>query len=537
MRRYNLHILGVSECRWTGSGKMKTDTGETVLYSGREDNHHFEGVAIILKKGTEKVLIEWKPVNSRLITAKLKGVHTNMTLIQCYAPTNDSDEAAKDTFYEQLQAEVRLVPRHDLLVVMGDLNAKVGNNNTDMDRIIGEHGCGTINDNGERLVELCAAYNLVVGGTLFPHQDIHKLTWCSPNGRDKNQIDHLMINGTWRRSLLDVKVKRGADVGSDHHLVTANIKMKLRSTGRKTLVPTRYDIEKLQDHKVKNAVILQLKNKFQALTDNPDIVPSETTEVNTKWDQIRTIYETTSQDCLGFKQGKKMKKWITPGTWKVIEERRHMNKKILDTKSERLQERHKAAYRVLDKNVKRMARADKRAYMEDLAKQAEEAAEKGEQGKIYKITREICGKFRSNNDVHIKDKNGRLLTTENEQKARWAEHFQEVLNRPAPDEEAIIIEALEDLEINTNLPERQEIITAIKALKNGKSPGQDNLNAELFKVDPELAAEILQSLFTSIWKGKIIPDDWTKGIIIKLAKKGALSDCNNWRDSASICEF
>ncbi|CAG2244268.1 unnamed protein product [Mytilus edulis] len=152
--------------------------------------------------------------------------------------------------------------------------------------------------------------------------------------------------------------------------------MKLRSTGRKTLVPTRYDIEKLQDHKVKNAFILQLKNKFQALTDNPDIVPSETTEVNTKWDQIRTIYETTSQDCLGFKQGKKMKKWITPGTWKVIEERRHMNKKILDTKSERLQERHKAAYRVLDKNVKRMARADKRAYMEDLAKQAEEAAEK-----------------------------------------------------------------------------------------------------------------------------------------------------------------
>ena len=69
-----------------------------------------------------KGLIEWKLVNSRLITATLKGVHTNMTLIQCYAPTNDSDE---------VQAEVRSVPRHDLLVVMGDLNANVGNNNTE----------------------------------------------------------------------------------------------------------------------------------------------------------------------------------------------------------------------------------------------------------------------------------------------------------------------------------------------------------------------------------------------------------------------
>ncbi|XP_071150225.1 uncharacterized protein [Mytilus edulis] len=187
-----------------------------------------------------------------------------------------------------------------------------------------------------------------------------------------------MINSTWRRSLLDVKVKRGADVGSDHHLVHANIEMKLRSTGRKTLVPTRYDIEKVQDHKVKNAFILQLKNKFQALTGNPDMIPSESTEVN--WDKIRTIFETTSQDCLGFKQGKKMKKWITQDTWKVIEERRHMNKKILDTKSERLQERHKTSCRVLDKNVKRKAREDKRACIEDLAKQAEEAAEKGEQG-------------------------------------------------------------------------------------------------------------------------------------------------------------
>ena len=49
MNRYKLHILGVSESRWTGSGRQRTGTGETVLYSGRDDNMHFEGVAIILK--------------------------------------------------------------------------------------------------------------------------------------------------------------------------------------------------------------------------------------------------------------------------------------------------------------------------------------------------------------------------------------------------------------------------------------------------------------------------------------------------------
>ena len=51
MKRYKLDILGVSESRRTKSERMKTTTGETVLYSGREDDLHHEGVAIIIKKG------------------------------------------------------------------------------------------------------------------------------------------------------------------------------------------------------------------------------------------------------------------------------------------------------------------------------------------------------------------------------------------------------------------------------------------------------------------------------------------------------
>ena len=82
MRRYNLHVLGVSESRWTGTGRLKAVSGETVLYSGRDDELHREGVAIILKKGADRSLLEWKPINSRLIKARLKGKQNNLTLIQ-----------------------------------------------------------------------------------------------------------------------------------------------------------------------------------------------------------------------------------------------------------------------------------------------------------------------------------------------------------------------------------------------------------------------------------------------------------------------
>lgn len=77
---------------------------------------------------------------------------------------------------------------------------------TTMERVMGKFGCGTMNENGERVANLCEEHNLVVGGTIFPHKQIHKLTLRSPNGRDGNQIDHILINNKWRRSLIDVRV-------------------------------------------------------------------------------------------------------------------------------------------------------------------------------------------------------------------------------------------------------------------------------------------------------------------------------------------
>ena len=98
------------------------------------------------------------------------------------ALTNDAMDEEKDEFYNQLQDTVSSCNRNDMIVVMRDLNANVDNNNTNREEVMGKFGVGVMNENGERLCD-CSANGFIITGTIFPHKDIHKLTWRSPDGR------------------------------------------------------------------------------------------------------------------------------------------------------------------------------------------------------------------------------------------------------------------------------------------------------------------------------------------------------------------
>ena len=127
---YNLDILGVSQVRWTGTGKRRLASGHTIVFSGRSDDQHSEGVALLLNRKTEKALLEWKPFGSRLLKARFHSKYTKLSVLVCYAPTEDVNAEVKDAFYDQLQSAVGSVHAHDMLLILGDLNAKVGSDNT-----------------------------------------------------------------------------------------------------------------------------------------------------------------------------------------------------------------------------------------------------------------------------------------------------------------------------------------------------------------------------------------------------------------------
>ena len=98
MRRYQLEVMGISECRWMECGKVITREGEVILYSGSMEKHE-HGVAIILSKNAAQSLMSWEPVSERIVTARLYSKFVKTTIVQAYATQNGSADEVKDKFY------------------------------------------------------------------------------------------------------------------------------------------------------------------------------------------------------------------------------------------------------------------------------------------------------------------------------------------------------------------------------------------------------------------------------------------------------
>ena len=331
-------------------------TGESIIFSGRDDTQHREGVGIIMTREVEKTLLDWKPVNERIIAARFFSKFVKMSVIQVYAPTNEATDEDKESFYEQLQATLDKAPKHDLVVVMGDLNAKVGDSNEGCEDIMEKHGTGAINDKGDRIVRFAAFNNLVITGTIFPHCIGHKQIWTSPDGLTQNQIDHILISRQHRTPDLDTRAMRGADVASDHHLVKTKLRLKLkRHRIKKTPNRKRFNTVKLQELETRNQFSLTLRNKFDLL----QVLKDDEETAEHIWQGVQRAYTETAKDVLGYSDDIQ-KPWMSKNSWKFIVERKAVKKRIDGAKSQRIKEKLRENYRSKDREVKKSVRRDKR---------------------------------------------------------------------------------------------------------------------------------------------------------------------------------
>ena len=233
---------------------------------------------------------------------------------------------------------------------------------------------------------------------------------------------------------------------------------------------------------------------------------------------MKTCVNETAEEVIGKTRRTRKEQWITQDSWKLIDERKEAKCKC--DQSVQANEEELNPFASLDKKVKKRCKKDKKAFIEKKETKAKEAAKRNDSKTQFKIVKKLTG-VNSNNTVPIKDKQGKVVSSSVEQIQRWVEHFREVLNQPAPPSFLNFdnYEVMHPLEVNTDKIRITETSKAIKILKNIKAPGIDNITPELLKHGgPDIAQELLLSI--QLWNSVNIPNEWRKGKIVRLPKKG-----------------
>ena len=194
-------------------------------------------------------------------------------------------------------------------------------------------------------------------------------------------------------------------------------------------------------------------------------------------------------------------------------------------------------YRQLCREVKKATKQDKQRWIEQQCAFIESCHGNKKSREAYKTVRQLTGGYKRK-EVGIKDKNGNKLTKEQDIRNRWTEYAKDIYK----DRETHNATTLSNLQ-NRYTAERimveddilrAEVEKAIRQLKDKKSPGFDEIPAELIKCGGEKSIDAIHRLCNMVWHQEVWPSSWTKSVLITIPKKGDLTDCANYRTIALI---
>jgi len=163
------------------------------------------------------------------------------------------------------------------------------------------------NGNGYKLVQFATATDMIIAGIIFTHNNIHKVTWRSPDGDTMNQTDHILIQKKHSSNLKDVRRKQGVNVDSDHYLVMAKIQARI-STNKmhKGQRVWKYNVQSLENKEVQQAF------RSKIMEFNESTYPDEESQkgIEKQWSICEKIMKEAAESSIGMQGPPQRNDWF-----------------------------------------------------------------------------------------------------------------------------------------------------------------------------------------------------------------------------------
>ena len=523
-----IDVLALCETKMKGKGEK--DFGEVKGRISGIERGRAKGVALLPSERMLENVIEWEEALSRLMWVRVKLGKERWAFVSAYGPGCERSEEEIEEFWSMLTACVDSLNIKNHVVVLGDLNARVGNER--IDGVVGGHGVPGRNESGNRLINMCMESEMMIGNSVFKKKWKYKYTWIRQERgiiTERALMDYVLIRRRMIGRLKDVHVFKGVTAGvSDHFLV----QMKL-------IVAKEWGSKSKRDNSKRVAVKVEELHKEEKERDYQEKVKevyevvkeSAVGTVEEEWGLFKdSIVECASDVCGKRIVGRGIRKgseWWNESVKKVVDEKKRAYEEWMQSNSLEKYERYRQKKKEVKRKVKEAKRDAEVRWGESLGRDWTSNKKKA----WKEVNRRRKGDSKS--EEVVKDGNGRIVRGI-KARERWGEYFEGLLN-VQDDGEANVV-AVGGVEVpvfgeeNDREITKEEVDRALKETKVGKAAGTDGVRAEMLKKGGITVVEWIVRLLNICFMFSLVPFDWVCACIVPLFKgKGDKYECSNYR--------